>query len=64
MSLHNIVMVAAITLFIYWTLGTALYWATGENDTFAAHWCMGLVYWVLYILFLPVRLVRKHRYRR
>ena len=64
MNLHDILLVAAIMLFVYWTLGTALYWATGENDLFTSHWCMGLVYWVLYILFLPVRLVRKHWCRR
>ena len=64
MSLHNVIIVAAITLLAYWTLGTVLYWVTGENDSFAAYWCMGAVYWLLYLLLAPWRMIKRFRTKR
>ena len=54
------IIIVTITLFAYWAIGTIIYWAMDENDTFAALWCMGLVYWILYVLFSPVRMIRRY----
>lgn len=64
MNVADIIAVSSITLLVYSVLGTALYLASDENNTFAALWCMGIVYWVLYIIGTPVRWIRKHRGRR
>ena len=60
----EIVIIVAITLFAYWTIGTIIYWALNENETFAALWCMGLVYWILYVVCAPIRMIRKHLIRK
>lgn len=64
MTMIDIIIVAASTLFIYWALGMAIYWVTKENENFAAFWCMGLVYWILYAICTPVRLIRKYCIRK
>lgn len=58
--MNTIIVTIVITLFVYWAVGMIIYWATDENDTFAALWCMGLLYWILYALCTPIRLIRKH----
>jgi hypothetical protein len=60
MTAIDIVIVAAITLFIYWAIGIIVFWATGENETFSALWAMGPLYWILYAVCTPVRMIRKH----
>lgn len=60
MNIVDVMTVAIIALFIYWGLGFAIYLATGENEKFAVYWCVGLVYWLLYILLAPVRFIRKY----
>lgn len=60
MTAIDIVIVAAITLFIYWAIGIIVFWATGEDETFSALWAMGLLYWILYALCTPVRIIRRH----
>ena len=58
------IITVAVTLFIYWAVGMGIFFATGENDTFAAFWCMGLLYWIVYVLFTPFRLLKHYFIRR
>lgn len=60
MTAINIALVVCATLFAYWAVGMMIYFATKENETFAALWCMGLLYWILYAVCTPVRMIRKH----
>ena len=55
--MHPIIIVL-ITLFSYWILGTLIFEFTDEDETFAAYWTMGLVYFILFVLLYPFRLVR------
>ena len=60
MTIRDIIIVAASTLFIYWIIGFVIFWITGENENFAVYWCMGLVYWIVWILCTPYRIVRRY----
>lgn len=51
----NLFIIVIITLFSYWALGSIVYLLSKENDRVGALWGMGLVYWILYILFYPIR---------
>ena len=53
------IQIIAITLFVYWSLGFIIFWATKENETFAALWAMGLVYALAWLLCAPYRIIRK-----
>jgi len=54
------VWIVALTLTVYWTIGLIIFILSRENETFAACWCAGLVYLLLYILFYPLRSMRAY----
>ena len=56
--------IVVITLFAYWTLGWIIYFLTDQNETFMLYWGAGLWYWILYVIFYPVRLIRAGRWKR
>ena len=51
--------VSIITLLVYWIVGTIVYVIKGEDEEFTVCWSMGIVFFILYILFYPLR-VWKH----
>lgn len=57
MSVFEIV---AITLMAYWIVGTVVFFISKQNETVGCLWAMGLVYWILYVLCTPVRIIRRH----
>ena len=64
MTAINIITVAAITLFIYWAIGTIILLSIQENIKFALYWATGLVYPILWVLFTPIRWYRYKKGRR
>lgn len=56
----NSFIVVVITLFSYWALGSIVYLLSRENDRVGALWGMGLIYWILYILFYPIRAMNQY----
>jgi len=54
----NTLLIIAVTLFSYWALGCIVYLCSKQNDQVGALWGMGLVFWILWILFYPVRVIR------
>lgn len=64
MTWQDIAMVAAITLGVYWLIGTFVFLVTNESETFSAWWTCGLVAVFLYIFLTPMRIIQKSRWRK
>ena len=58
--MNNTVTTVAITLFSYWVIGFVIYVFTKEDDRIGAIWGMGLLYWLLYVVFYPFRVMRHY----
>ena len=59
MTILDIAKIVGITLFSYWIVGCVIFFASDENETFAAVWTMGLVYCILWLFFAPYRIIRR-----
>ena len=64
MTIMNIYLIVLITLLIYSALALISYWLSKENDNVLEIFGMGIIGWVLMLLFQIIKLISKYfRYR-